>query len=90
MSDKVSIEFATKEVVPLYEPTYRELITLCKANIRQLLTIGIADSDEHIEKHFGGEIELIEVIKGYVELTASIYNLFNTEMNMFTKGRLKE
>ncbi len=88
--NKSAIDFTTKETIPLYEPTYRELVTLSKANIRQLLTIGIADSDEHIEKHFGGEMGLIEVIQGYIKLTDSLYKLFETEMSMFSKGGGKD
>jgi|GEM_PF-4051254 hypothetical protein len=78
--NKSAIDFATKETIPLYEPTYRELVTLSKANIRQLLTIGIADSDEHIEKHFGGEIGLIETIQGYIDLTEGLIDLFKKEV----------
>lgn len=29
------------------EPTYEELICWCKLNIKQLLAIGYADTDEH-------------------------------------------
>jgi hypothetical protein len=76
--NKSAIDFATKETI--YEPTYRELVTLSKANIRQLLTIGITDSDEHIEKHFGGEIGLIETIQGYIDLTEGLIDLFKKEV----------
>lgn len=82
-----AVVFATKETIPLEEPTYRELTVLCKANIRQLLTIGIADSDEHIDRHFGGEMGLIEVVQGYIDLTENLYKLFKAEMDMFIKEK---
>lgn len=68
--------------VEVKEPTYRELTTLCKLNIKQLLTMAITESDEHIEKHFGGEKELIEIIQGYIDLTENLYKLFRNEMDI--------
>lgn len=55
------------EKTRITEPSYRELICWCKLNIKQLLVIGYGDTDEHIEKHFGGEIGLLKVIDGYVQ-----------------------
>ena len=43
-------------------------IELVKQNITQLLVIGVYNTDEHIEKHFGGEKQLLEVINGYLDL----------------------
>lgn len=62
------------------EPTYDELICWCKLNIKQLLTIGYADTDEHIEKHFGGEIGLLNVIDGYVQTLENLYKLSEKEV----------
>lgn len=43
-------------------------IELVKQNITQLLVIGVYNTDEQIEKHFGGEKQLLEVINGYLDL----------------------
>lgn len=43
-------------------------IELVKQNITQLLVIALYNTDEHIEKHFGGETELLQVINGYMDL----------------------
>lgn len=62
------------------EPTYDELICWCKLNIKQLLTIGYGDTDEHIEKHFGGEIGLLNAIDGYVQTLENLYKLAEKEV----------
>lgn len=61
------------------EPTYEELIALCKLNIRQLLEIGFADTDERIEKHFNGETGLANVIGCYVHMLDKFYKLRSFE-----------
>ena len=43
-------------------------IDLVNQNITQLLYIALYNTDEHIENHFGGEIELLRVINGYMDL----------------------
>lgn len=43
-------------------------IDLVNQNITQLLYIALYNTDEHIENHFGGEIELLRVINGYLNL----------------------
>lgn len=43
-------------------------IELVNKNISQLLYIALYNTDEHIENHFGGEIELLRVINGYLDL----------------------
>lgn len=43
-------------------------IDLVNQNITQLLIIALHNTDEHIEKHFGGETELLQVINGYIDL----------------------
>lgn len=43
-------------------------IDLVNQNITQLLAIALYNTDEHIEKHFGGETELLQVINGYMDL----------------------
>ena len=43
-------------------------IELVNKNISQLLYIALYNTDEHIENHFGGEIELLQVINGYIDL----------------------
>lgn len=59
----------------LTEPTYNDLICLCKLNIEQLLRIGYKSTDAHIENHFGGEIGLLNVIDGYVQILKKLYAL---------------
>ena len=48
--------------------TTDDLILETKRNIFQLLQIGLYNSDEQIEKHFGSEYHLLNLIKGYNEL----------------------
>ena len=43
-------------------------IDLVNQNITQLLVIALYNTVEHIEKHFGGETELLQVINGYMDL----------------------
>ena len=43
-------------------------IDLVNQNITQLLIIALHNTDEHIEKHFGSETELLQVINGYLDL----------------------
>lgn len=43
-------------------------IELVNKNISQLLYIALYNTDEHIEKHFGSETELLKVINGYMDL----------------------
>lgn len=62
------------------EPTYDELICWCKLNIKQLLAIGYGDVDEHIEKHFGSEIGLLNVIDGYVQTLENLYKFAEKEV----------
>lgn len=62
------------------EATYEELICWCKLNIKQLLAIGYRDTDKHIEKHFGGEIGLLNVIDGYVQTLENLYKLAEKEV----------
>ena len=42
-----------------------QLIELTKDNISQLLLIGMCNSDERIKQTYGGERELLQLIKGY-------------------------
>ena len=51
-----------KEYSELEEQTQR-MVELTKENICQLLYIGIHNTDEHIDKHFGGEKELMDLIQ---------------------------
>ena len=56
-----------------------ELIGLAKGNICQLMELALYDSDEHIEKHFGGEFALLGVIKSYVELLEKLQVIKESE-----------
>lgn len=56
-------------------PGYEELLGWCRINIQQLLQIGYVNSDEHIERHFGGESGLLDIINGYVELAGDLMEL---------------
>lgn len=56
-------------------PDFGDLIGWCRINIQRLLMIGYANSDEHIECHFGGESGLLDIINGYVELAGDLMEL---------------
>ena len=60
------------------EQTQR-MIKLTKDNICQLLYIGIHNTDEHIEKHFGGEKELMDLIQRYAILLGDLIRLKKME-----------
>ncbi len=51
-----------------YSTDKKVQIDLVNQNITQLLYIALYNTDEHIENHFGGEIELLRVINGYMDL----------------------
>ena len=67
-----------KEYMGLEEQTQR-MIELTKDNICQLLYIGIHNTDEHIEKHFGGEKELMDLIQRYAILLGDLIRLKKKE-----------
>ena len=67
-----------KEYMRLEEQTQR-MIELTKDNICQLLYIGIHNTDEHIEKHFGGEKELMDLIQRYAILLGDLIRLKKKE-----------
>lgn len=51
-----------------YSTDKKVQIDLVNQNITQLLYIALYSTDEHIENHFGGEKQLLEVINGYLDL----------------------
>ena len=51
-----------------YSTDKKVQIDLVNQNITQLLYIALYNTDEHIEKHFGSETELLRVINGYLDL----------------------
>lgn len=73
----------TKECSELEEQTQR-MIELAKENICQLLYIGIHNTDEHIDKHFGGEKELMDLIQRYSILLGDLIRLnkIESEVNL--------
>lgn len=81
--DEYEREQSNKPHRTVDEPTYGDLICWCKLNIKQLLTIGYADTDEHIEKHiekhFDGKIGLLNVIDGYVQMLENLIKLERIE-----------
>lgn len=68
-----------KECREIEEQTQR-MIELTKENICQLLYIGIHNTDEHIERHFGGEKELMDLIQRYAILLVDLIRLGKEEM----------
>ena len=67
-----------KEYSELEEQTQR-MVELTKENICQLLYIGIHNTDEHIDKHFGGEKELMDLIQRYSILLGDLIRLNKME-----------
>lgn len=57
----------------------QRLIELTKENIGQLLWIGIHNTDAHIESHFGGEKELMDLIQRYAILLGDLIRLKKEE-----------
>lgn len=51
-----------------FEASIKAVKNLALANAEQLLYIGLSASDEHIDKRFGGEDGLLELIIGYIDL----------------------
>ena len=72
-------EQSEKPRVTIEEPTYKELICWCKLNIKELLQIAYADTDRHIEEHYGGEQGLLAVIEGYIHLIEELGELQKEE-----------
>ena len=64
------------------EPTYRDLICWCKLNIKELLQIGYADTDKHIEEHYGGELGLLTVIDGYLRVLEKLHEAYGRERDL--------
>ena len=60
------------------EQTQR-MIELTKENICQLLYIGLYNTDEHIDRHFGGEKELMDLIQRYSILLGDLIRLKKME-----------
>lgn len=60
------------------EQTQR-MIRLTKENICQLLYIGIHNTDEHIDRHFGSEKELMDLIQRYAILLGDLIRLKKLE-----------
>lgn len=60
------------------EQTQR-MIELTKENICQLLYIGIHYTDEHINRRFGGEKELMDLIQRYSILLGDLIRLKKME-----------
>ena len=58
----------------------QQMIELTKENICQLLFIGIHNTDEHIDRHFGGEKELIDLIQRYAILLGDLIRLKKIEI----------
>lgn len=61
-----------------YYCTTEKCIELCFANIECLLTIALADSDEHIRR-LGGEQGLLDLMNGYINLAYRLRNWNNTQ-----------
>ena len=61
------------------EEQTQRMIELTKENICQLLYIGIHNSDEHIDRHFGGEKELMDLIQRYAILLGDLIRLKKKE-----------
>ena len=57
----------------------QRMVELAKENICQLLYIGIHNTDEHIDKHFGGEKELMDLIQRYSILLGDLIRLNKIE-----------
>lgn len=51
-----------------HETESRYVLELIKMNITQLLEIALATTDEHIDRHYGGEMDLLMLIDGYMDL----------------------
>lgn len=51
-----------------YETGSNYTLELIKQNITQLLEIALSTTDEHIDRHYGGEKELVELIDKYMDL----------------------
>ena len=49
-----------------FECTKEAIATYALANIEMLLQIGLGNSDESIEKHYGGEQGLLDCIERYI------------------------
>ena len=60
------------------EQTQR-MIELTKENICQLLYIGLHNTDEYIDRHFGGEKELMDLIQRYSILLGDLIGLKKME-----------
>ena len=60
------------------EQTQR-MIGLTKENVCQLLYIGLHNSDEQIDRHFGGEKELMDLIQRYAILLGDLIRLNKAE-----------
>ena len=62
----------------------QRMIELAKENICQLLYIGIHNTDEHIDKHFGGEKELMDLIQRYSIFLGDLISLnkIESEVNL--------
>ena len=60
------------------EQTQR-MIELTKENICQLLYIGLHNTDEHIDMHFGGEKALMDLIQRYSILLGDLIRLKKME-----------
>ena len=60
------------------EQTQR-MVELTKENICQLLYIGLHNTDEHIDRHFGGEKELMDLIQRYSILLGDLIRLKKME-----------
>ena len=60
------------------EQTQR-MIELAKENICQLLYIGLHNTDERIDRHFGGEKELMDLIQRYSILLGDLIRLKKME-----------
>lgn len=67
------------EMVESKEEQTQRMIELTKENICQLLYIGIHNTDEHIERHFGGEKELMGLIQRYAILLGDLIRLKKME-----------
>lgn len=57
----------------------QQMIELTKENICQLLFIGIHNTDEYIDRHFGGEKELMDLIQRYAILLGDLIRLKKLE-----------
>lgn len=57
----------------------QRMIELAKENICQLLFIGIHNTDEHIDRHFDGEKELMDLIQRYAILLGDLIRLSKIE-----------